>query len=194
MEFFVLVVLFGITLVVLLALTLFGFAIVITFAIAASLEVPYVVMPRAFYQAITDALNIQPDDTVYELGSGNGGFLLTLASQFPGTRFVGLERNAMLYWYSCVRKRTLYGNPPNVSFRRENFLTAEFSEATKMYVYLYNSIMDQLLPRFESEVGTLRIASRAFQFKHKEASHIVELSKKPGNHGQHLLYVYDFIK
>ena len=155
-------------------------------------EVPFVRTSRRVYPLIADALEIKENDVVYELGSGDGGFLLTLSTQFPHTRFVGIERNIVLHWLAQLCKRFFYGNPPNVSFRRENFFKTDFSETTKMYTYLLTGVMNRLLPTFERELKGARIASLAFQFKEKQPSHVVELSKKRGSHGEHLLYVYDF--
>lgn len=171
-----------------------GVGLMLIAAISLWIEVPFVRTPRALYPPIVEALGIQQGDVVYELGSGDGGFILSQAVQFPDTRFVGIERNMLLHAFARLRKRIEYGNPPNVFFRRGNIFSTDFSEATKIYAYLLSSVMDALLPAFERELQAACIASRAFQFKQREASRIVELSKKPGNHGQHLFYVYDFTK
>lgn len=170
-----------------------GTAIVVAGAISVTLDVPFVPTPPRYRHLIGEALDIEPRDSVYELGSGTGSLLIYLAKTYPDTRFVGVELNAMLYLYANLLKR-LRGNPSNVEFRRENFFETDLSQPNKIYGYLLDSVMPKLLHKLEQETNGVRFASRAFQFETKTPVETIRLSKIPGTHGEHMLYVYELTK
>src|SRR3989344_1717214 len=154
------------------------------------LDVPFVPTPVRFRRTIGAALRITEGDSVYELGSGTGGFLIGLAKKNPKATFIGIELNPLLHAYANVLKR-LRGNPSNLVFRRENFFDTDLSGANKIYGYLLESIMERILLKLERETNGVRFASRAFQFKTKQPVDIIRLSKMRGTHGENMLYVYE---
>ena len=158
--------------------------------ISGYLDVPFVPTPVRYAEAVAATLELAPGDTVYELGSGDGRFLLACAKLAPEATFVGIERNPLLHVAALFRKYRAK-SPANVEFRRGDLFKSDFSPATKMYVYLLDSVMHQLQPKFEREFKG-RVASRAFPFARKQLSNVVALTEQVGAHGQHLLFVYDF--
>lgn len=175
----------------LLLVALFLCLFMLTWVISAYMDVPFVPTPNSVFPKIVGALDFVPGDVVYELGSGDGRFLLACARNEPRVAFIGIERNPFLHTYAQVRKH-FRGNPRNLTFRRANFFDTDLSDATKIYGYLFTGVMDALLPKCERELTKARFASRAFQFSKKTPTEVVRLSEKPGWHDQHLLYVYDF--
>jgi hypothetical protein len=161
------------------------FAILI---ISRGFDVPFVRTPRKYFPMIADALNIRPHDVVYDLGSGEGKFVLFCAKKYPDARFVGIERNFVLYFQALARKK-FAGNPANVTFRRENFFTTNLSDATRLYAYLLPKAMERLFS--DTPHPGLRVASRAFHIKRREPIETIELSAKKGWHNQHLLHIYE---
>ncbi len=161
------------------------FAILI---ISRGVDVPFVRTPRKYFPVIADALQIRANDVVYDLGSGEGKFVLYCAQKFPDARFIGIERNFVLYLQALARKR-FAGNPLNVSFRRENFFTTNMHDATRVYAYLLPKAMERLFS--DSSHKGLRVASRAFHIKRREPVQTIELSPKKGWHNQHLLHIYE---
>lgn len=154
------------------------------------LDAPFLPTPVRYAPLVLETLAVQAGDIVYELGSGDGRFMLECAKLAPKARFVGIERNPFLHGIALLRKKSAR-NAPNVEFRRGNFFDADFSEATKVYAYLLDDVMFRLSPKFQSEFKG-RIASRAFPIPRKELSNVVALTERIGAHGQHLLFVYDF--
>ena len=152
------------------------------------LDVPYVPTRRRYYPLIIEALQIRDGDVVYDLGCGNGRFLLACARAFPRTRFVGIERNYMLYLQTQFWRRRA-GNPVNIFFRRENFYRTDLSDATRVYAYLLSSVMEKLFATRDQK--GLRIVSRAFFIKGRTPLCTITLTEKVGNHGQHQLHVYE---
>ncbi|HTR18661.1 MAG TPA: class I SAM-dependent methyltransferase [Candidatus Paceibacterota bacterium] len=163
---------------------------ILVWVISGHLDVPFVPTPPRYASTVALALEVWPGDVVYELGSGDGRFVLACASLSPRSRFVGIERNPLLHAAALFR-RYRAGNPGNVEFRRGNFFRTDFSEANKVYAYLLDSVMYRLQPKFEREFKG-RVASRAFPFARKELSNVIALTETVGAHGQHLLFVYDF--
>ena len=156
--------------------------------ISRGFDVPFVRTPRAYFPKIAEALIIRPHDVVYDLGSGEGKFVLYCAKKYPDARFVGIERNFVLYFQALTRKK-FAGSPANATFRRENFFATDLSDATRVYAYLLPKAMECLFS--DTPHPDVRIASRAFHIKRREPVETIELSKKKGWHNQHLLHVYE---
>ena len=151
-------------------------------------DVPFVRTPRKYYPVIEEALQISPGDVVYDLGSGEGKFVLYLAKRHPDVRFIGIERNRLLCTQALLRKR-FAGSPSNATFRRENFYMSDLSNATRIYAYLLSKVMTRLFA--ERTHPGLRIVSRAFKIKGREPLETITLSKREGFHGEHELHVYE---
>jgi hypothetical protein len=171
------------------AVAIFLFRLIV-WIVSGNLDAPFVPTPERYAELVAVVLEFSPGDVVYELGSGEGSFMLACAALAPDTRFVGIERNPFLHGAALVRKRWA-GNPQNVELRRGNFFKSDLSEATKIYAYLLDTVMFRLKPKFEKEFKG-RVASRAFPIPKMELSNVVALTERIGAHGQHLLFVYDF--
>ncbi len=152
-------------------------------------DVPFVRTPAEAFPLIKEALDIRPGDIVYELGSGDGHFLMYCASQVPQARYVGIENNPLLVLIAWMRNYVAAHT--NVQFIRADLLMADLSHVTKIYGYLVPSVMNKLAPKLESTFRG-RFASRAFIFENKKPTNEVVLSAQKGRHGEHMLYVYDF--
>ncbi|MDR3571954.1 MAG: methyltransferase domain-containing protein [Candidatus Pacebacteria bacterium] len=153
-------------------------------------DAPFVPTPARYSKLVLETLDIRSGDVVYELGSGDGKFMLSCALLQPEAKFMGVERNPFLHALALARKR-FGGNPANVEFRRGDFFATDLAQASKIYTYLLDSMMLRLKPKFEQEFKG-RLASRAFSIPQKEPSNVITLTHKIGAHGQHLLFVYDF--
>lgn len=160
------------------------------FLISGWLDAPFVPTPERYADLISEVLELSPGDIVYELGSGDGAFMLACARLSPDCTFVGIERNPLLH-VAALFSRKRAGTPANVEFRRGNFFDADLSRANKAYAYLLDPTMFRLAPKFDKEFRG-RLVSRAFPIPRRELSNVVELTDQIGSHGQHLLFVYDF--
>jgi hypothetical protein len=151
--------------------------------------VPFVRTPLSAFVAIEEALQVGPGDLVYELGSGDGSFVRWCAARHPDARLIGVELNPLLVRYA--RWRAARSGLHNLEFIQGNVFDSRFHEVTKIYAYMFPIVLDALLPRLQEEFRG-RLVSRAFQFAEKPSSAVIELAKRPGMHGQHRLYLYDF--
>ncbi len=153
-------------------------------------DTPFVPTPSYTFDRIFTALDIKPSDVVYELGSGDGRFLLYCARREPRARYVGIEHDPLLIGMAHIRAY-FSRNSKNVEFRRGDFFATNLAGVTKMYSYLLNSVMDELLPKLNLEFSG-RLASRACVFREKEPTTVVSLSKVRGGVDKRPLYLYDF--
>jgi predicted RNA methylase len=119
--------------------------------------VPFVPTDYHFLPRIAEALDIRSGDVVYDLGCGDARLLFYCARRYPMARFVGIERNVLLIAYTFLTKFIL--RVKNIEIRRENFFESDFSDATRMYVFLMPEVMIDIAPRLKAA----RIVSRAFE-------------------------------
>lgn len=164
---------------------------IVPWAMTGHMDSPFVPTRGRVLAEVARALECGEGDIVYELGSGDGRFLLTCARLSPKSRYVGIERNPVLYALALVRKR-LAGNPSNVTFQRKDFFDVGLRDATKIYLYLLPGALDRLQQKFERELRGVRVVSCAFRFSGKNPIRTITLPFGEGLLGQHLLYVYEF--
>ena len=159
--------------------------------ISGRLDVPYVPTRQKYLETIVSAVGAKPSDIVYELGCGDGRFLISAWKKEPAAKYVGIERNPLLV--VLVRFRLfLAGNPENIVLRRGDFFKTDLSQATRVYAYLLPGVMEALLPKCERELKNALFVSNTFSFPRKTAMRSVQLSKQGRFTGERYLYTYEF--
>lgn len=145
-------------------------------------DVPFVRTPQLVVQRMLDLAEVSEDDVVYDLGSGDGRFVITAAEQF-GARGVGVEIDP-------ERVRTARENAEEagvsdrVEFRQEDLFEADFSEATVVTLYLLTYVNKQLRPElFEQLDPGDRVVSHDFDMGSWEPDTTVE-------EGQSTIYLW----
>ncbi|HSL23109.1 MAG TPA: methyltransferase domain-containing protein [Vicinamibacterales bacterium] len=116
--------------------------------------------------AVADAMlklaRVQPDDVVYDLGSGDGRIVI-MAAQKYGARGVGIEIQPRLVEIArqVAREGEVAGR---VKFIEGDLFTADISEATVVTLYLSPGVNRRLEAKLKSELrpGT-RIVSHQFR-------------------------------
>ncbi len=99
---------------------------------------------------ICELANIKSSDIVYELGSGNGTFLITAAKEFRA-KGVGIEIDPLRFLTSTIVIHII-GMKNKVVIKRRNFFDEDLSRATIIYVYLVPKALNLLLPKFKKEL------------------------------------------
>lgn len=99
---------------------------------------------------ICDFAKIKFSDTVYELGSGDGEFLLE-AAKHTGKKFVGIEIDPLRYLISRVRAK-LAGLDKKIKIIKDNFYNVNLEEADVLYLYLVPAALKRLLPKLKKEL------------------------------------------
>ena len=157
-------------------------------------KVPFISVPLSILPDIEKALDIKPDSVVYDLGCGDARVLRYLAYKYPKATFIGIENGVFPYnlakaisWWNKLR-----GRPDNLQILREDFFQHDLSKATRIFVYLYPQVMDDLLGKFEDELPTgARLVSATFKFTQKKALVEVDLLRGKMQLARHL-NIYEF--
>lgn len=101
-------------------------------------------------------------DIVYELGSGDGEFILTAAKEFKAKKAIGIEIDYTRFLISKLKMKSLKLN--NTEFIRSDFKKINLSDATAVYFYLVPKVIKRILPKLKKELkpGT-RIVSLRYE-------------------------------
>lgn len=121
-------------------------------------------------RAACKLLDISSKDVVYELGSGDGEFILTAVKEFHAKKGVGIEIEHTRYLVSLLKKYIRGIN--NAEFMREDFKKLKLKEATVVYFYLVPAVIKRIMPKLKNE---LKPGTRIVSLKYKVP---LELKKK----------------
>jgi len=121
---------------------------------------------RKTARAICRLAEISKDDIVYDLGCGDGTFLITSAKEFNASG-VGIEIEPTRFLISKIRI-FLNNLSSKVKVKRKSFFDEDLSSATVVVVYLIPKTLNLLLPKFKKELkkGT-KIVSYKYQLNLK---------------------------
>ncbi len=127
----------------------------------AQLDVPFVPTDEKIVEAMLDMGGVNENDLLYDLGSGDGRIVVA-AARDRGARAIGIEMDPQRI--DEAREYAEWsGVADMVQFIEDDLLSADFSEATVVTLYLLQTINRSLRPRILHELkpGT-RIISHAF--------------------------------
>jgi len=99
----------------------------------------YVSTSRAKITAFLNAIPMKADQTMIDLGCGDGR-VLRVAQKRYGVRTIGFEINPIAY----LKARLYSFGSNNIKIRRENFWEADLSGADVVFCYLYPDVMKKL--------------------------------------------------
>ena len=132
--------------------------------------------------AIIRLAEIIKDDIVYELGSGDGEFVITVAKKV-GARCVGIEIDPFRYYWSKARMIFDRKTQKKVTLIKKNFFDVKLTSATVVYVYLVPRALKKLLPKLKKE---LKPGTRFVSYRYEVNLPLIAENKK------HKLYLYEF--
>lgn len=160
---------------------------------ALTAKVPFVTVPNSILKDIEKALDLKDRSVVYDLGCGDGRILFYLSKVFSNARYIGIENSIfplVLLRFHNWRKRIF--NNRQIEIIKQDFFKSDLSNATHIVAYLYPNIMDDLLPKLESELpsGT-RLVSVTFKFTQKKPIMEIDLHRSKYRLARKL-YVYEF--
>jgi SAM-dependent methyltransferase len=110
----------------------------------------FVPTPWAIARRMLELAAVGPEDTVYDLGSGDGRIPVLAAQEF-GCKAVGIEKDRELCRYSEARAAEL-GLTTQVSFQCVDFFQADLRPATVVTLYLLSAVNGQLQSRLASHL------------------------------------------
>jgi len=128
---------------IVLAGGLFALKIAYIFSIALVLPMTggalYVSTSRAKIAAFIKAVPMKDDQTLVDLGCGDGRVLREAKKRY-GVRTIGYEVNPL----ACLKAQLCSFGPNKIEIRRENFWEADLSGADVIFCYLYPDVMKKL--------------------------------------------------
>ena len=133
-------------------------------------------------------VNLQPDEVLYDLGSGDGRVLIIAAREF-GAQAVGIEVGPVQRAFSWVKVRRS-GIRHKVRIEAGNFYKADLHEADVVFVYATSREVVKLAPHLERQMKSgSRLVSISADFPEWEPStfderqliFIYEMPPKPGS-------------
>ena len=105
--------------------------------------------------------DVKATDIVYDLGSGDGRFVITAAKTY-GARGVGIEIDPALVKRATANAEA-EGVADRVRFVMQNFFVADIREATVVTLYLLQSLNERLRPKLVRELKPgARVVSHVF--------------------------------
>ena len=155
-------------------------------------RVPFITTPQGVVERMLELAATGPSDLVADLGSGDGRIVIAAASRF-GARGLGIELDADLVRGSRENAKRA-GVADRVHIVEGDVLTADFSQASVVTVYLLPGLIDKLQARFIAELkpGT-RIVSHAFRMTgwRPDASQTLRVAgPHPGQGDESTLYLW----
>ncbi|UCD08487.1 MAG: class I SAM-dependent methyltransferase [Dehalococcoidales bacterium] len=112
--------------------------------------VKYVPTPPQLIDTFFELAPVTADDVVYDLGSGDGRLLFTALERGAG-RCVGIDIDPHCVYIAREEAKNK-GLDQQVTFIEGDVLDQDLSEATVIFVYLIQSGIAFLRPKFETEL------------------------------------------
>ncbi len=126
--------------------------------------VPYVPMDRSFVRSLLEFGGVKPEDTFYDLGSGDGRVLIAAAKDFGVHEGKGFEVAPWPYFRSLWRIRRAQVQHVSVSYG--NFFDQDLSKATFVYAYLFPKLNQKLAIKLAKELKSgSRVLCPAFHIE-----------------------------
>ena len=120
-------------------LWLIGLVLLLSFGFVVAFGAPYLPTLSPQLNTALDLIDLQPGQTLLELGSGDGRVLIAAAER--GLHAVGYELNPILVLYSWLRTRKYKGR---VKVVWGNFWRKQLPPAEAIFVFLLNPYMKKL--------------------------------------------------
>jgi cyclopropane fatty-acyl-phospholipid synthase-like methyltransferase len=111
---------------------------------------PFLATPDDVVDRMLRFAAVGPADIVYDIGSGDGRIVIAAARSF-GARGVGIEIDPALVEQARARA-VAAGVADRVTFRLEDAMTADVSDASVVTLYLLAASNVKLRPRLQSQL------------------------------------------
>jgi cyclopropane fatty-acyl-phospholipid synthase-like methyltransferase len=147
-------------------------------------EIPFVPTPIEVIDKMLEMAQLQQNDVVYDLGSGDGRVVIRAAKKY-GARGVGIEMDQTLL-DKARKSAQAEGVNHLVEFRKEDALKADLSPATVVTLYMLPWFNEAMKPNFRKYLKPgARIVAHDFGiegWKPDKTERLPEPEKKAGGY------------
>jgi len=148
---------------------------------------PFIPIPHDAISSLVERAKINKGDVVYDLGCGDARILQALAKKHIDAQFIGIEK--ALFPYLLAKITSLKFS--NITIKRKNFFKTHIENATIIITYLFPSVLDLLLPKFEKELHNTKLFSFDFPFSKREYEAMYVIKERQGKLGSKI-FIYQF--
>jgi predicted RNA methylase len=146
-----------------LVIVILAFFALLSILRANKLGAPYLPTPLRKVRKMLTLANVQPGELVYDLGCGDGRFLIVAARRFKA-KAIGIEINIIRYLW-CQFLITVLFLRKRVKIKYGNLFNHDLSEADVVVCYLLQSTNDRLEDKLINELSqSARVVSNTFTF------------------------------
>ena len=149
--------------------------IVLIFSSKRFSPIPYFPSQKTDVPLIVKALNLKNNQTVFDLGAGDGIIIFSAAHESLqkklDTKFIAVEINPILLLILYLR-RLLHPNKKNIKIIREDIFTLNFSSLTTNYlllttIYLYISpwYLEKTISNLKGQIPKFSVVSYMYPIK-----------------------------
>lgn len=134
---------------------------------------PFISSKHELIKDLVKIIELEPGQTVYELGAGDAPLLLELYQKNKECNYVGLEYSFLPWLIGNIQ---IVLHKSKIKLLKKNIFKAYLGEADLIYCYLNPAMMARLETKIPTEChpGT-QIISLSFPFPHLEPAKILEL-------------------
>ncbi len=169
-----------ITLVCLVIALLVGAGAVVLFIF----KVPFAPTPKKNLKIIINELNLKPGEVFYDLGCGDGRFLIAATKR--GAKAIGFE---ISLWAYLRGKINILLNKSKAKIFFSNFYRANISDADAVFCFLIDTVMPKVEAKLKKELKPgARIACYGFKLPTWPPVKIIDL--KPLDKRASNIYLY----
>lgn len=147
---------------------------------------PHIPTPQTVVETMLKAAHLQPGETVYDLGCGDGRIVITAAQKFDA-KGVGIELSRDIFEKTEARVRSL-GLESKVKIIHGNALHMDLSAADVVTLYLLTSSNDRLKPALSRLHPGARVVSHDYQIRGWKPSQVLQVNATGMSH---TIYVYE---
>ncbi|KPJ85221.1 hypothetical protein AMJ57_03855 [Parcubacteria bacterium SG8_24] len=134
------------------AVFVIAFLVVLTFAWGAISAAPWVPTRRREREMLLRETDFREGDKVYDLGSGDGSVLFSIACRHPGVQAVGYEVSLLPYLWSLLRRLAGGRKYRHVRLRYGDLFRGSVKDADTVFVFLLEKCYPRLVDKFRSEL------------------------------------------
>ncbi len=147
---------------------------------------PFVPSPQHIVEKMLEAAQVKPNETIFDLGCGDGRVLITAARKF-GARAVGVELSPNLA-RTATEKIRKEGLEDRCKVIQGDLMEVDLSEADVVVLYLLTSSNERLRPNLEKYLRPgARVVSHDYEIRGWKPA---RMESADAHNRRHTIYVY----